>query len=273
MDRYKLELKELWDFRDENSALKIKLVKIFRDYVQNDDGTNTAKKSGTGVDSQDPQQVYNRDREQMERSLDSLRRALKSDALALKRDRGKMMREAVYLTNELNTLRKDYRTLMLQKKAVDQSGGINRHNLPELIDILGIPKKRPKTPPKTKPGLKKPNSANPAEMSLDLGEEESKQVSAPVEQYSANSRYRQRSAAMRTVSANGRMISVNDIVNTNDNTGSPAKQISKADQWEAWREIQMQNETINKLEEEIRAMCFSLNMDANPLLQEVEEYL
>ena len=159
---------------------------------------------------------------------------------------------------------------MLQKKAVDESGGINRQNLPELIDILGIPKKRPKTPPKTKPGVNKPSSAD---MSLDFGEEESKQVSAPVEQYSANARYRQRSAAMRTVSANGRMVSVNDIVNTTDNTGSPAKQISKADQWEAWREIQMQNETINKLEEEIRAMCFSLNMDANPLLHEVEEYL
>jgi hypothetical protein len=36
----------------------------------------------------DPQQMYNRDREQLERSLDSLRRTIKSEFLAYKRDAG-----------------------------------------------------------------------------------------------------------------------------------------------------------------------------------------
>ena len=42
--------------------------------------------------------VFNRDREQLERSLDSLRRCTKTDAMATKRDLGKMIREGVLLT-------------------------------------------------------------------------------------------------------------------------------------------------------------------------------
>jgi hypothetical protein len=38
--------------------------------------------SERGSEVEDPQQVYNRDREQMERSLDSLRRSMKTEAVA-----------------------------------------------------------------------------------------------------------------------------------------------------------------------------------------------
>ena len=52
-------------------------------------------------------------------ALDSLRRALKTEAMAHKRELGKMMREGVLLTKERNTLRKNARSMQLQKKAID----------------------------------------------------------------------------------------------------------------------------------------------------------
>jgi hypothetical protein len=81
----------------------------------------------------------------MERSLDALRRALKTDSVASKREIGKMMRESVLLTNELNILRKDARGLQMQRKAIDQAGGVGaKTNIPALMDQLGLVYKKPK---------------------------------------------------------------------------------------------------------------------------------
>merc|ERR1719276_688996 len=94
------------------------------------------------ADMEDPQQIYNRDREQLERSLDSLRKTMETSAKANKREVGKMMRENVLLTNELNTLRRNKRFMELQKKALDQSGGLNiNSDLTQLMESLGIERK------------------------------------------------------------------------------------------------------------------------------------
>ena len=114
---------------------------MYRVYVQDD--SNKAQSSAAAQDKkvnmEDPQQVFNRDREQLERSLDSLRRCTKTDAMATKRDLGKMIREGVLLTKELNTLRKNARNLQLQKKAITQVGTINAQtDVSELMELLGL---------------------------------------------------------------------------------------------------------------------------------------
>lgn len=101
--------------------------------------TQSAAAQDKKVNMEDPQQVFNRDREQLERSLDSLRRCTKTDAMATKRDLGKMIREGVLLTKELNTLRKNARNLQLQKKAITQVGTINAQtDVSELMEFLGL---------------------------------------------------------------------------------------------------------------------------------------
>lgn len=104
IERFKRDLQELWALKDDEALLKARLIKIYRVYVQEELTPSTMSSSSNDsngtkkIDMEDPQKVYNRDREQMERSLDSLRRSLKTEALAHKRDLGKMMRESVLLT-------------------------------------------------------------------------------------------------------------------------------------------------------------------------------
>ena len=139
MDKYKRDIKETWECREDNARFKNKVVQLYRTYVQEE------KSGEANPEAEDPQVIYNRDREQMERSLDALRRALKTDSVASKREVGKMMRESVLLTNELNILRKDARGLQMQRKAIDQAGGVGaKTNIPALMDQLGLVYKKPK---------------------------------------------------------------------------------------------------------------------------------
>lgn len=113
---------------------------MYRIYVQ-DDATKARSSVAQDkkADMEDPQQVFNRDREQLERSLDSLRRCTKTDAMATKRELGKMIREGVLLTRELNMLRKNARHLQLQKRAIAQVGTINAQtDVSELMEYLGL---------------------------------------------------------------------------------------------------------------------------------------
>ena len=50
----------------------------------------------------------------------------------------------------------------------------------------------------------------------------------------------------------------------------PYEKIGGGDQWEAWREIQMQNDQMQALEDQLRNACRPLNIDANEVFQRVD---
>ena len=234
LEKFKRDLRGAWSVHGDSAAFKAKVVKLYRVYVQEDVA------GSSGSDASDPQEVYNRDREQLERSLEALRRALKTDAVAHRRDLGKMMREGVLLTGELNTLRKDSRQLTLQKKAIDQAGGIGpKTNLSELMKALGLETKKKKKatpsgggagPLPTPPGVK------------NMGA---------------------RSAALR---------------NTTPFLGGQAATLlqgepHKGDMWTAWREIQLQTQTMQDLEERLQSACYSLSIDPLQVLVAIDNKL
>jgi hypothetical protein len=46
--------------------------------------------------------------------------------------------------------------------------------------------------------------------------------------------------------------------------------MSKNDNWEAWKEIQMQTDQMRQLEEQLKALCFSFNIDHNQMIYEID---
>ena len=68
---------------------------------------------------------------------------------------------------------------------------------------------------------------------------------------------------MRTTSADG-------IMSRAGNRSNPS---AKHDQWEAWREIQIQYDQMKQLEEQITAVCQSLGLDPVPVIVSVDARL
>jgi hypothetical protein len=272
-----------------------------------------AGKSG-GTDLEDPQQVYNRDREQMERSLDSLRRAMKTETLAHKRDLSKMMRESVLLTKELNTLRKNARTLMLQRKAIDQSSHelTSIENIHELMELLGLQVKNKQQSSSLKAQTAKAPKREGTATGTG-GQDQSKHLYLPTGPPTTmndlfkvkRSSQQSRTTALRTTSADGTLHKANDHSSWfdpssvlggagpgNQNTtssaaaanipssgiaGSPSRaqsrqkhNQSRQDQWEAWREIQIQYDSMKFLEDNLTSLCDGLGLDPIPVLVAVD---
>lgn len=255
LEKFRRDLQELWLLRHDQNAFKAAMIKMYRVYVQEDVSPAVMGDSAKKRDLEDPQQVYNRDREQMERSLDSLRRAMKTEAMAHKRDLAKMMRESVMLTKELNTLRKNARSLQLQKKAIEQGGDLNSYsNLVELMQLLGLQiKKTPKE-------IEKEKAAEAAEFAATQPTGEAPRIGSGSRK---RNNVHSRTAALRTTSADG-------VVSRAGSRNNPA---AKHDQWEAWREIQIQYDTMKSLEDEITAVCESLNLDPIPVIVAVDARL
>ncbi len=239
MERFKRDLQELWLQRHDQTVFKANVINMYQIYVQEDFSSGGASKSR---EVEDPQQVYNRDREQMERSLDSLRRALKTEAQAHKRDLGKMMRESVMLTKELNNLRKNARSMQLQKKAIDAAGDINPNSdLSELMELLGLQvKKSDRAPGVAKTGRDPNIPPTPPELSR-------------------RRTVQSRSTALKTTTADGK--------------GSRGNGGSRHDQWEAWREIQMQYEQMKQLEDQLTALCHACHIDPDQLIVGIDSNL
>jgi hypothetical protein len=226
----------------------------------------------------------------MERSLDAIRRALKTDAMAHRRDLSKMMRESVMLTRELNALRREAGTMMLQKKAITEAGPLGPRTNPtvllDLLDLLGIKMKKTIVP-----GTKvRPSAAADLELSstwadgstnaaagaagAGFGGKFSKTVNDAAdmttggaggdregrtdsEQGVVGPRVR-RSTALRTTSASGKIQSAANAA------------VSKHDQWEAWREIQMQTEQMRQLEDQLQEICKSMGVDPVQILINID---
>lgn len=221
IDRFMKDLKEAHAARLDHPLLKSKIVNLFRMYVQEDSGSSKGEGGTSGPE--DPQLQYNRDREQMERSMDALRRSLHTDAALQKRDMSKMNRESVVLTRELNELRKDEQTLQMKFEAVERvQRTANKSNILQLMTQYGL-----------NSGKEVVSSKNPN--------------IPPVPP--SQGRSIKRSTALRSTSAG-----------TDGGLGGTAGK-SKSDLREAWRELEMQTNQIATLEDQLRSLCLSLNVD------------
>ena len=258
IEKYRRDLQELWEVKEEPHSLKQKVVGLYRVYVQEDMiaaavaasgmSSATSGKANDKTDSEDPQQLYNRDREQMERSLDSLRRALKTGTLAHKRDLNKMVKDSVILTKELNALRKDAKHLLLQKKAIEVSESDKSGDINELLAVLGIEVKT------------KPKSASPTKKrsALDSAEGASAKAPSGLPPSGFSGKRPHRTAALRTVSASGTQ---DERVNATT---------SQYDQWEAWKELEMQNKHMKQLENRLEGLCNALSLDSSQILFNID---
>lgn len=284
LEKFRGDLQELWLYKHDINNFKNKLIRMYRVYVQEELNASTlssssskkssskgGKKDSNRKDLDDPQQVYNRDREQLERSLDSLRRAMKTETMAHKRDLGKMMRESVMLTKELNTLRKNARSFEMQKKAIDQAGDLSNPTvLQELMELLGMsmPGKQQNSNEKTGP-----NAATGEDLLLPQ---------PPLLNKKRLHQVPQRSAALRTTSADG-------VVNRTTLQGSPdgkdaaalraisgggrGNSTTRQDQWEAWREIQIQYDQMKVMEDQITYLCQDIGLDPIPVIVSIDTQL
>ena len=233
IEKFKRNLRGVWTVHDDVAVFRARVIKLYRVYVQED-----VSGSGEG-DASDPQDIYNRDREQLERSLEALRRALKTDSSAHKRDLGKMMREGVLLVGELNTLRKDARQLILQKKAIEEAGGVGpKTDFAALMSALGLETKKKKKKEAPKGGILPPTP---------LGGK-----------FASNAR----SAALRSVTPYG-----------NGQNTSMLTDRGKGDQWAVWREIHLQTQLMQELEDNLHTTCYSLSLDALPILVSIDAQL
>lgn len=267
MEKFKRDLQELWALRQDPVAFKASMIKMYRVYVQEDVSPTMLARGKTSGGMEDPQVAYNRDREQMERSLDSLRRSLKTESAAHKRDAAKMMRESVLLTKELNSLRKQARAMQLQRKAIEEAGDLGPHtDLPELMALLGVHVKKPAAPSTTTTGGSSEAVPVPpaGEVSRSRG---------------ASTMGHTRTAALKMITADGRVSSrgggggARGASGGDGTTPGATGLVSKHDQWEAWREIQMQYDQMKTLEEQLMAVCYSLNIDPIPVIVGIDSTL
>lgn len=242
LERFMRDLQEAWAHRADQSVLKSRVVNLYRVYVQ--EHVASSATGGGRSEEAGPQKQYNRDREQMERSIDALRKSLRTDAQMHKRDLSKMMRENVMLTKEMNDLRKDAQTMKLQEDALTdalESGRCN--NLQELMEMLGFPVK-----------VAGPDIASP-----------------PVG--SAKSRRRSiRSTAIRhsTSAGAGGTGALRRQGSPSHGGYKKALVNSKHDLNEAWRELDIQNESMFRLEQQLRSLCEALNINSDLVMEHID---
>lgn len=261
LERFMRDLQEVWIVRNDYSAMKARVVQLYRIYVQEDvlQLEEGAGGLGGGNDVEGPQKQYNRDREQMERSLDALRKSLHTDSKLHKRDLSKMMRENVLLTKEMNDLRKEAHTLQLQKQALQSSlESGNKANINEVMEMLGFPVKT-----STAPGVSStPQNHFPPPPSSGGS--------------SLNKTRRSvRSTALRHVSSSGANDMDDSMVMRSSSAGAGTNYrmpliSSKSDLREAWREYEMQNITLLKLEDQLRSVCLTLGLSAEDILVDID---
>lgn len=77
-----------------------------------------------------------------------------------------------------------------------------------------------------------------------------------------------RTAALKTALSDGKVVNATDSFSK---TRSNA--ISRNDQWEAWREIQMQYDQMKYLEEQLTALCNTLGHDPDRVINAIDHSL
>merc|ERR1719410_2527474 len=107
--RFKFDLSECMDFIAEPKALKESVANLYRKHVQ----LNVDK---LDLDT-DMQAEYNRQRDYLEKSVDSLKRKLEKDSQAHRIDNMRIMQENVTLITEINHLRREINALRHERTA------------------------------------------------------------------------------------------------------------------------------------------------------------
>jgi hypothetical protein len=122
IQRFKLDLSEAMECAGEPKRLKENVVALYWKYVQ-----TSVKKLDLDTDMQ---KEYNRQRDYLEKSVDSLKRKLEKDSQAHRIDNMRIMQENVSLIREINDLRREINTLKhertaqeMQARAQGSSGG------------------------------------------------------------------------------------------------------------------------------------------------------
>merc|ERR1719453_1256063 len=118
--RFKLDLSECMECIQEPKQLKEAMANLYRKYVQ-----STSKKLDLDTDMQ---KEYNRQRDYLEKSVDSLKRKLEKDSQAHRTDNMRIMQENVQLIREINDLRREINVLKHERtaqelQAINQQAG------------------------------------------------------------------------------------------------------------------------------------------------------
>jgi len=118
--RFKLDLSECMECIAEPKQLKEAVANLYRKYVQ-----SGVKKLDLDTDMQ---KEYNRQRDYLEKSVDSLKRKLEKDSQAHRTDNMRIMQENVQLIREINDLRREINVLKHERtaqelQAINQQAG------------------------------------------------------------------------------------------------------------------------------------------------------
>jgi len=118
--RFKLDLSECMECIQEPKQLKEAVANLYRKYVQ-----SGVKKLDLDTDMQ---KEYNRQRDYLEKSVDSLKRKLEKDSQAHRTDNMRIMQENVQLIREINDLRREINVLKHERtaqelQAINQQAG------------------------------------------------------------------------------------------------------------------------------------------------------
>merc|ERR1719410_923241 len=107
--RFKFDLSECMECVNEPKALKESVANLYRKHVQ----LNVDK---LDLDT-DMQAEYNRQRDYLEKSVDSLKRKLEKDSQAHRIDNMRIMQENVTLITEINHLRRELNAMRYERSA------------------------------------------------------------------------------------------------------------------------------------------------------------
>jgi len=113
--RFRADLHECVQYLSDHKSLKRAVTSLYKKYVQ-DQGA-----ADPGVEA-DVQREYNRQREYLERSVESLKRKLAKDMAMHHTENSRLMRENSALTCEINTLRRELKN-MGEEAAISNAGG------------------------------------------------------------------------------------------------------------------------------------------------------
>eukprot|EP00929_Paragymnodinium_shiwhaense_P023265 TRINITY_DN1460_c0_g1_i1.p1 TRINITY_DN1460_c0_g1~~TRINITY_DN1460_c0_g1_i1.p1 ORF type:complete len:1300 (+),score=429.10 TRINITY_DN1460_c0_g1_i1:78-3977(+) len=109
IQRFKLDLSDCMEYISEPKQLKESVVALYWKYVQ-----TGVKKLDLDTDMQ---KEYNRQRDYLEKSVDSLKRKLEKDSQAHRIDNMRIMQENVSLIREINDLRREINALKHERTA------------------------------------------------------------------------------------------------------------------------------------------------------------
>lgn len=146
-EQCKVDLHEAINSLNDPVALKQRIVQMFKTYAQAPDRESSTTSGGTsgpddaaggadggagGEQQQEAttqvQKEYNRQREYLEKSVDSLKRKLNKDMKMHQNDKMRLLRESVDLTNEINVLRRELHVLDTKRHAKQRSLLLSDHH-------------------------------------------------------------------------------------------------------------------------------------------------